>query len=95
MGICPCRWATVYPYRLAVVLALGYERADDVGLPALVEQAAHAPEHLVAPVERQHPRHDRRAPRRHLVEHGDVEVAVDRERERARDRRRRHVQDVR
>ena len=37
---------------------------------------------------------DRRAPRRQLVEHADVEVAVDGHRRRARDRRRRHHEHV-
>ncbi len=34
-------------------------------------------------------------PRRHLVEHGEIEISIDSERERARDGRRRHREQVR
>ena len=74
---------------------LGHERADDVRLAALVQQPAHAREHLVAAVEAEHAGDDRRSPRRHLVEHRHLEVAVDGERQRPRDRGRGHVQHVR
>ena len=40
-------------------------------------------------------RFDRHAARRHLVDHGDVQIAVERERKRARNRRGRHHQHVR
>ena len=77
------------------VVGLGHERADHVRLAAVVEEPAHPREHLVAAVQAEHARDDRRPPRRKLVEHRHLEVAVDRERERPRDRGRRHVQHVR
>ena len=79
----------------AGVVSLGHERADDVRLAALVQQPAHAREHLVAPVQAEHAGDDRRSPRRQLVEHRHLQVAVDRERQRPRDRGRGHVQHVR
>ena len=61
----------------AGVVALGHERADDVRLAAFVQQPAHAREHLVAPLQAEYAGDDRRSPRRQLVEHRHLEVAVD------------------
>ena len=76
-------------------LGLLDERADHVGLAAGLELASDElvdplPLGLVANLG-----HDRRPPGRQLVEHGDVEIAVERQGQGAGDRGRRHDQHVR
>ena len=71
------------------------ERVDDVGLPAEIELLPHELVDLVPPRFGFGDRLDRLSARWHLPHHGDVEIAVGRERQRARNRRGRHHQDVR
>ena len=70
------------------------QRIDDIGLTALGDPITHKVEDRapssVAPQHRLY----RLAARRHLVEHGDVQIPVKRERQRPRYRRRRHHQNV-
>ena len=67
---------------------------DDVGLAALRHLLANEIPHLVGALAGDAARDDRRAARRQLVEHADVEVAVERKRECARNGRRGHHQHV-
>ena len=77
------------------LLALLDERADDVRLAARRHLARTRRPRLGLEQRSGRPAgHDRRAARRQLVEHADVEIAVHRHRRRARDRRRRHHQHV-
>src|SRR5215470_6564112 len=71
------------------------DRIDDVNLAALFDLVADELVNLLAPVFAAHVRRNRRAPRRHLVDDRDFEVAVNGHRQAARDRRGRHYQDVR
>ena len=68
------------------------ERAHPVRLPSLRALLVDALDDLVAARLRQHHGLHRRAARRQLVDHGDVEIGVRGHRQRARDRRRRHDQ---
>ena len=70
------------------------ERADDVGLAAVVEVRPEPRVGLRAPLLGDPRRRDRLAVRRRGRDLGHGEVAVDRQRQRAGDRRRGHVQDV-
>ena len=76
-------------------LGLGDERADDVGLPPVLEVPAEAGVGRAAALVAHPARDHGLAVRGGLRDLGHVEVAEDGLRERARDRRRRHVQHVR
>ena len=67
----------------------------EVSLTPGVELLAHEPRGLRQLAMGAHEGAHRRASGRHLVEQGNIEVAVKRERQRARDRRRRHDEHVR
>ena len=71
------------------------QRADDVRLPPRRHLLGDQPIRLLPLPARAPARDDRLAPGGHLVQHRDVEIAVERQRQRARDRRRRHHQHVR
>ncbi len=93
------RGAQTFRFRLggsrAACLRLLDQRADDVGLAAVVEVSLQPRVGLGAPILGDPGRDHRLALRRRQRELADIEVAVHSECERARDRRRRQVQDVR
>ena len=74
----------------AQLVALLDQRTEDENLPARGHLFAHERVGIVPPVRRNQARHHRPASGRHLVEDGDVEVAVEREAEGSRDGGRRH-----
>ena len=89
------RWSAISVAAFEIdLLRLLDQRIDDVGLPALLDLAAHERVDLVAPRLGPRRRGDRLPSGRHLAHDRHVEIAVGRERERARDRRRGHDQHV-
>ena len=71
------------------------ERIDDVGLASGVELLLHELVDVRTPRFRLHGGENRPPARRHVAHHGDVEIAIDRQRERSRNGRGGHHQDVR
>ncbi len=79
---------------IVAILALLDQRAHPIGLPPRRDMAPEAGHDLVEPLDRDHPRLDRLAARRHLVEPAHVHLAILGERQRAGDRGRGHHQHV-
>jgi hypothetical protein len=77
------------------LLRLLDQRVDDVGLLAARDRLLQQAQHLAPLARAREQRAHRQPPGGQLVEHGQIEIAVQRHRERARDRRRGHHEHVR
>ena len=96
IGQIPRAQVLVHHLRRQRVHRLGFlhQRADHVHLPPLLHLAAQKAVHALPLVLRHDAGLDPLAPRRQLVDDGDVQIAVEDQRQRARNRRGRHHQHV-